>query len=62
VMARGHTRISRELYLLPDWIEDQQRRHAVGIDVRQLASRPSRNWPDGCSSACGRLRSPSLGW
>ena len=31
VTARGHTLIDRELYLLPDWIEDHQRRHAVGI-------------------------------
>jgi SRSO17 transposase len=29
--ARGHTLIDRELYLLPGWIEDQQRRQAVGI-------------------------------
>lgn len=31
VTARGHTLIDRELYLLPDWIEDHQRRQAVGI-------------------------------
>jgi SRSO17 transposase len=31
VTARGHTLIDRELYLLPEWLEDQQRRHAVGI-------------------------------
>jgi SRSO17 transposase len=31
VTARGHSLIDRELYLLPDWIEDQQRRQAVGI-------------------------------
>jgi SRSO17 transposase len=31
ITARGHTLIDRELYLLPDWIEDRQRRQAVGI-------------------------------
>ena len=31
VTARGHTLIDRELYLLPEWLEDQQRRQAVGI-------------------------------
>jgi len=31
VTARGHTLIDRELYLLPEWLVDQQRRQAVGI-------------------------------
>jgi SRSO17 transposase len=31
VTARGHTLIDRELYLLPDWLEDAQRRDAAGI-------------------------------
>ncbi len=31
VTARGHPLIDRELYLLPEWLEDQQRRQAVGI-------------------------------
>ncbi len=31
VTARGHTLIDRELYLLPEWLEDHQRRQAVGI-------------------------------
>ena len=31
VTARGHILIDRELYLLPDWLEDHQRRQAVGI-------------------------------
>ena len=31
ITARGHTLIDRELYLLPAWLEDQQRRQAVGI-------------------------------
>src|SRR6266566_7421522 len=31
VTARGHTLINRELYLPLDWIEDHQRRQAVGI-------------------------------
>ena len=31
VTARGHTLIDRELYLLSEWLEDDQRRHAVGI-------------------------------
>jgi SRSO17 transposase len=31
VTARGHTLSDRERYLLPEWLEDQQRRQAVGI-------------------------------
>ena len=31
VTARGHTLIDRELYLLPEWLADQQRRQAAGI-------------------------------
>ncbi len=31
VTARGHTLIDRELYLLPEWLADQQRTQAAGI-------------------------------